>query len=57
MFHQVRRTIDPHIRMSDVLEDWSSIAAGLAEPTRKRRPRTERYGGMCAAAEMQTKTS
>ena len=32
MFHQVCRAIDPHIRMTEVMEDWSSIAAELAEP-------------------------
>ncbi|MCY4348169.1 MAG: hypothetical protein OXC17_15475, partial [Aestuariivita sp.] len=51
MFHQVCRAIDPHLRMTDVLDDWSAIVAGLAEPKRKRRPPIERYGWINSASE------
>ncbi|MCY4304690.1 MAG: hypothetical protein OXC62_07950, partial [Aestuariivita sp.] len=57
LFHQVCRAIDPPIRMTDVLHDWSAIVAGLAEPNRKRRPQIERYGWMNSASKTQLKTS
>jgi len=57
MPHQVCRAVDPRIRITDVMEDRSSIAAGLAGPTRKRRPRTERYRWKCATHENRTETS
>jgi len=41
MVNPICRTMDPDLSMAEVLEDRAAIATGLAEPTRKRRPRME----------------
>jgi len=38
MHHQILRWIDPHLDLSYVMENWSEICYGLAEPSRRRIP-------------------
>jgi hypothetical protein len=41
MLHQVQQAIMPGLPLADAIENWESIAEGLAEPWRRRRPQIE----------------
>jgi hypothetical protein len=36
MHHQIKRWIDPHLDLPQVIRHWPEIRDGLAEPTRQR---------------------
>jgi hypothetical protein len=43
MYHQVKRVIDPHLPLEDMMESWNEIAKLLAERPRKRNSQLSRY--------------
>jgi hypothetical protein len=42
MLRQTQRAIEPRLGMRETLNEWQSIASGLAEANRKRRPQGEK---------------
>jgi hypothetical protein len=43
MLHQLRRVIDPHLRLGEVMAGWPGICRRLAEAPRQRRSRGFHY--------------
>jgi hypothetical protein len=46
MHHQVRRWTDPHLNLSQVIQDWPEIRDGLAESKRQRVTQVVRAFGL-----------
>lgn len=42
-YHQVKRTIEPHLPLEDMVAGWNEIAKSLAERPRKRNPQLSSY--------------
>jgi hypothetical protein len=43
VLHQVRRAIDPHLSLAEVLASWNEISEELADPPRVRLAQLESY--------------
>ncbi len=43
VLNQVRRTVEPAPSLREVIDGWTGISRGLADPPGPRRPRMERY--------------
>lgn len=42
-YNQVKRAIEPHVSLQDMISDWNDIAKALAEPSRKRKSQLQQY--------------
>jgi hypothetical protein len=43
VYNQIKRTIEPHLALEDIIEDWNDIAKSLSERPRKRNSQLSNY--------------